>query len=38
VSVAGGLPLAVDRAAAQGCDALQIFTTSSNQWRARWTP
>ena len=38
VSVAGGLPLAVDRAAAQGCDALQIFTKSSNQWRARPLP
>lgn len=38
VSVAGGLPLAVDRAAAQGCEALQIFTKSSNQWRARPLP
>jgi len=35
VSAAGGLPLAVDRAAAQGFEALQIFTKSSNQWRAR---
>lgn len=38
VSVAGGLPLAVDRAAALGCEALQIFTKSSNQWRARPLP
>ncbi len=38
VSVAGGLPLAVDRAVAQGCDAFQIFTKSSNQWRARPLP
>ena len=35
VSVAGGLPLSVDRAAAQRCEAFQIFTKSSNQWRAR---
>ncbi len=35
MSIAGGLPLAVDRAVANGCEALQIFTKSSNQWRAR---
>jgi deoxyribonuclease-4 len=35
MSIAGGLPLAVDRAVAHGCDALQIFSKSSNQWRAR---
>ncbi len=35
MSIAGGLPLAVDRAVAHGCETLQIFTKSSNQWRAR---
>ena len=35
MSIAGGLPLAVDRAVANGCKALQIFSKSSNQWRAR---
>ncbi len=35
LSIAGGLPLAVDRAVANGCEALQIFSKSSNQWRAR---
>lgn len=35
MSIAGGLPLAVERAAAHGCQALQIFTKSSSQWRAR---
>jgi deoxyribonuclease IV len=34
-SIAGGLPLAVDRAVSNQCDALQIFSKSSNQWRAR---
>ena len=38
VSIAGGLPLAVDRAVAHGCEALQLFTKSSNQWRARALP
>jgi deoxyribonuclease IV len=35
MSIAGGLPLAVDRALAHGCQALQIFSKSSSQWRAR---
>ena len=35
MSVAGGLPRAIDRAIATGCDTFQIFTKSSNQWRAR---
>ncbi len=35
MSIAGGLPLAVDRAVAHRCAALQIFSKSSNQWRAR---
>jgi deoxyribonuclease-4 len=38
MSIAGGLPLAVDRAVANGCDALQIFSKSSSQWRARALP
>jgi deoxyribonuclease-4 len=32
-SVAGGLHLALERAKADGCAALQIFTKNSNQWR-----
>ncbi|MDE3155928.1 MAG: deoxyribonuclease IV [Acidobacteriota bacterium] len=35
MSVAGGLPLAVDRAVLHGCRALQIFSRPSSQWRAR---
>jgi deoxyribonuclease IV len=35
LSIAGGLARAVDRARASGCDALQIFTKSVGQWRAR---
>ena len=38
MSTAGGLPLAVDRAMAHGCETLQIFSKSSNQWRARRLP
>jgi len=38
MSIAGGLPLAVERAVAHGCAALQIFSKSSNQWRARALP
>jgi deoxyribonuclease-4 len=38
LSIAGGLPRAVDRAEASGCDALQIFTKSAGQWRARVLP
>jgi deoxyribonuclease IV len=38
MSIAGGLPLAVDRAVLHGCVALQIFSKSSNQWRARTLP
>ncbi len=32
-SVAGGLHLSLERAKADGCAALQIFTKNSNQWR-----
>jgi deoxyribonuclease-4 len=35
MSVAGGLPKAVDRAVAHGCEALQIFAKNANQWRGR---
>jgi deoxyribonuclease-4 len=38
LSIAGGLPRAVDRAEASGCAALQIFTKSAGQWRARELP
>jgi deoxyribonuclease IV len=38
VSIAGGMPRAVDRAEASGCEALQIFTKSVGQWRARPLP
>jgi deoxyribonuclease-4 len=35
MSVAGGLPRAVERAVLHRCDALQIFTKNANQWRGR---
>ncbi len=35
MSIAGGLEKAFDRGLSVGCDAIQIFTKSSNQWRAR---
>jgi deoxyribonuclease-4 len=38
VSVAGGLPLAVDRAVAHGFQAFQIFTRNPNQWCSRRLP
>ncbi len=38
MSIAGGVPRAVDRAVAHGCETLQIFTKSSSQWRARQLP
>ena len=38
MSIAGGLPRAVDRAEASRCEALQIFTKSVGQWRARPIP
>jgi deoxyribonuclease-4 len=38
MSIGGGLPRAVDRAAASRCEALQIFTKSAGQWRARALP
>ena len=38
MSIAGGLPRAVERAHVAGCDTLQVFTKSSGQWRARPLP
>ena len=38
LSIAGGFPRAVDRAVATRCEALQIFTKSAGQWRARIIP
>lgn len=38
LSINGGLPRAVDRAVASRCEALQIFTKSAGQWRARVIP
>ena len=35
VSVAGGLPLAIGRGEALGCEAIQIFVKNANQWRAK---
>ena len=35
MSIAGGLDLAIERGAAIGCSAIQIFDKSSNQWAAR---
>src|SRR5438093_11338958 len=35
MSIAGGVDLAVARGASVGCDAIQMFTKSSNQWRAK---
>ncbi len=35
MSIAGGLPLAFERAKQVGATALQVFTKSSNQWKAR---
>ena len=38
MSIAGGLPKAVDRAVAHGCAALQIFAKNASQWRGRAIP
>ena len=38
LSISGGLPRAVDRAVASRCEALQIFTKTAGQWRARVIP
>lgn len=38
MSVAGGLPRAVERALAHRCDAFQIFAKNASQWRGRAVP
>src|SRR5436190_23141051 len=38
MSVAGGLPRAVERAIVHRCDALQIFAKNASQWRGRVVP
>ena len=38
MSVAGGLPRAVERARVHGCEALQIFAKNASQWRGRPIP
>lgn len=38
MSVAGGLPRAVERAVVHRCDSLQVFTKNANQWRGRALP
>jgi deoxyribonuclease-4 len=38
MSVAGGLPRAVERGVVHGCDAMQIFARNANQWRGRQLP
>src|SRR4051812_10485855 len=38
MSVAGGLPRAVERAVIHRCDALQIFAKNASQWRGRVLP
>lgn len=35
MSIAGGVDRAIDRALEIGCEAVQLFTKSSNQWKAR---
>src|SRR5436309_315280 len=38
MSVAGGLPRAVERAIVHRCEAFQIFAKNANQWRGREVP
>ncbi len=38
MSVAGGLPRAVERAVVHRCEALQIFAKNASQWRGRVIP
>ena len=35
MSIAGGVDRAVDRAVRAGCEVLQVFTASANQWQAK---
>ena len=38
MSIAGGLPRAVERAVVHGCEAFQIFAKNASQWRGRVLP
>jgi deoxyribonuclease IV len=38
MSIAGGLPHAVERGRLHGCEAMQIFSKNASQWRARVLP
>ena len=38
VSVAGGMPAAIERATALGCTAAQVFVKNANQWQGRELP
>jgi deoxyribonuclease-4 len=38
MSVAGGLPRAIERAVVHRCEAIQIFAKNANQWRGRVLP
>jgi deoxyribonuclease-4 len=38
MSVAGGLPRAIERGVVHGCAAIQIFAKNANQWRGREVP
>jgi len=38
MSVAGGLPRAIERAIVHRCEAIQIFAKNANQWRGRVLP
>src|ERR671934_2879839 len=38
MSVAGGLPRAVERAVVHRCEAFQIFAKNASQWRGRALP
>ena len=38
MSVAGGLPRAVERGVVHGCEAMQIFAKNASQWRGRELP
>jgi deoxyribonuclease-4 len=38
VSVAGGMPSAIERATALGCTAAQVFVKNANQWQGRELP
>ena len=35
MSIQGGLDLALSRGKEAGCDAIQLFSKSSNQWKAK---